>query len=369
MERWIVRYSDIVSPMRMNRELNRILHSIVTLVTIGAIGAFSISSCKKDVATPPPSDTGPHKQFSWSTDTISFPGSVQTSMQSIYGTGADNIYIVGHNEVKAGRIFHYNGTAWDPVGLDHLAGEFSAIGGSSSTDIWIAGAELYYDPITRILLDSSMIVHYDGSNWNKSSIPKGTGLNCISVLSRSHILAGSRTGSIFRFDGTQWTKYDLGENLFISSIVCMSPSTGYCIANQEDWSPPNDSLAYFLYEYSGSGWSVIDSVSLTPGAPPPRFGNKLTVCNGELYSGGPNIYRYSHSTWESVFSGNVAQFWKGPDNDMVVAGDGVYYFNGTIWNQVAQTQPMYALGIYASADDLFIVGNDNWKSIVIHGKK
>ncbi len=38
-------------------------------------------------------------------------------MQSMYGTSGNNVFVVGHCEVSGGRMYHYDGTRWQPVNL------------------------------------------------------------------------------------------------------------------------------------------------------------------------------------------------------------------------------------------------------------
>ncbi len=61
---------------------------------------FFAISCN---TTEPPAEEGPKtgkRDYVWSSDTLLYPNSFQTTMRSIYGTASNNDYIVGHKDLN-----------------------------------------------------------------------------------------------------------------------------------------------------------------------------------------------------------------------------------------------------------------------------
>ncbi len=48
----------------------------------------------------------------WEVDTISYPGSFQTIMNTIWGSTINDIWIAGHNNRGFGKTFHFDGKEW-----------------------------------------------------------------------------------------------------------------------------------------------------------------------------------------------------------------------------------------------------------------
>jgi hypothetical protein len=338
---------------------------LLLLVSTALLGSHL--SCKKP--TEPINQFKPGKRdYVWTIDTLSHPQSLVTAMRSMYGTSSTDVFVVGHCEVAAGRMWHYDGASWVPVNLSHITGALEAIDGSGPSDIWVAGAELYLDPNSGRIFDSSLVARYDGANWNKVTIPKSTGLRCISVFSPTSVWAGSSTGTVLRFDGNGWTKYELGEAFFIVSIAAVSQTEAFVVANREDRAPPLDSAGFFVFRFSGTGWTAIDTAMRTPGSPPRHFGLQLSAWDGVLYSLSPNIYRYAGSGWQTVLVAEVARMWKSGPNNIFAVGRRVFHYNGIDWIEFAQLYPVFGHGCFTDGNEAFIVGNDHARTFVLHGR-
>ncbi len=111
------------------------------------------------------------RSFTWTVDTLAYPDSYQTTMLSIWGSSPSDVYVVGHNERGFGKMYHFDGNEWTDVGLNpvqggHIVGPITleAIHGFAADDIWAVGEKRYTNPNPPpILLDSSLVIHYDGS--------------------------------------------------------------------------------------------------------------------------------------------------------------------------------------------------------------
>ena len=138
-------------------------------------------TCRKsspvEPAEPPPKDP---RTYTWTVDTLSHPGSYQTEMLDIWGSSSTDVYTVGHNDQNSGLIWHFNGSGWSDIKLSTSQGgsipgriDLRAIQGFSSNDIWAVGMRIHqvsFSPPEKFL-DSSLILHFDGVNWNEVRLP------------------------------------------------------------------------------------------------------------------------------------------------------------------------------------------------------
>ncbi len=67
-------------------------------------------ACKKDSPEEPPKEIPKDpRTYTWTVDTIAYPGSFQTTMRAIWGSAPNDVYVVGHNERGGlGKMFHYD---------------------------------------------------------------------------------------------------------------------------------------------------------------------------------------------------------------------------------------------------------------------
>ncbi len=141
-----------------------------------------LTGCKKGDT---PTNVEPVKDprtFQWSPDTIAYPESYQTLMTDIWGNSSSNVYAVGHNSQNRGVMWHYDGNKWDNIRLISDEGgqinasiELQAIYGFNGTDIYAVGTRIFgYNPNPPpTFLDSSLIIHFDGTSWKEEKIPRG----------------------------------------------------------------------------------------------------------------------------------------------------------------------------------------------------
>lgn len=66
-------------------------------------------SCKEKIVGPEFKDP---RTYTWIIDTLAYPGSFQTSMQDIWGSSPNDVYVVGHNDRGFGKMFHFDGKQW-----------------------------------------------------------------------------------------------------------------------------------------------------------------------------------------------------------------------------------------------------------------
>jgi hypothetical protein len=156
------------------------------------------------------------------------------NFQAVWGTAADDVVVAGCGFFANG-VFHWDGTAWSPMGA---TGDFDVCGiwGFSSEDIWVAGVEasLYhwngtawtwinpgggYPSLDEAWGTSSqnmyfvgingLIRHWDGEAWSEFFARDAAGRSFLAVwgVSDSDIYAAGQEGLLYRFDGSQWKRW------------------------------------------------------------------------------------------------------------------------------------------------------------------
>jgi hypothetical protein len=343
-------------------------------------------SCKKDdgncTTCPPP--TKDPRTYSWTVDTISYPGSFQTTMRSIYATGPDNVYIVGHNDNPGTpTMFHYNGSQWTTTSFHVTAGggisgamSLSRVHGFGASDIWVAGERIYQ--IGNTFSDSSFLMHFDGTRWTETMIAGGRGrvLQSLWGATPNDIWAGG-VNTLLHYDGVQWSHFPIeipDQGIQFLSIAGLSRNDVYMTGSRRDASGNNDTVAFLLYRYDGVAWARTDSSIQVLGIPSPKFGVLLYAVNGTLYSVADGVYRKTIEGWTQTYRGisTIVSLAGTAETRMFAAGTQtqILYFNGTDW----YSYPTFPAGnvdfysVWTNSDNVFVVGNDGSTTFVARGK-
>ena len=345
--------------------------------------------CKKDnvVDTKPVKDP---RTYSWTADTLGYPGSYQTLMNDIWGSSHNDVYIVGHNSQNRGLMWHYDGNSWTNVRLITSEGgqidgaiDLTAIYGFSNTDIYAVGSRIVgYNPNPPpTFIDSSLIIHYDGSTWRRVNIYNGRLLGDIYGSSSNNIWAGGWEKKAFHYDGSKWEIDSINiiipERFFfqISSIGSYN-SNIYLIGNSTN-NTTAESITYFFKRVNNI-WVMQDSFSNFGGTN--RFGWRLNQSSlPDLYSNGyGGIYKYNNTSWSNFFNTEdpISFMWGTSSNNIFATSMGgrAYHYNGTDWKQIEQLNDpkidYYA--VWTDGTEAFVVGHiyDGvyMKTIVWHGK-
>lgn len=332
--------------------------------------------CDQPATQPEPIKLG-KRDYVWNTDTLMYPNSYQTNMRSIFGTSVNNVYVCGHNDQNRGMMYHFDGNRWSPVALTYSEGgpiqrgmDLNAMHGSGTNDIWAVGEEDYLSSGETGIIDSSLVIHHDGVQWKYCEIPdRGRALFCVHALSPSSVWAAGGGGLIFNWNGKGWTKYQVGKQYFIGSITALSENEAYAFGHVSDDVVPVDSAGSFLFQFVGTNWKVIDSVMSTPGAPIAHLGIELYSAQGYLYTASPNVYRKDGSRWIKLVDAQVGHMWQSASNNIVAVGRTAWHFNGLDWKEFASFDPSFLwFNCYTDGNEVFIVGNNNYTTIIKHGK-
>jgi hypothetical protein len=335
-----------------------------------------ISCSDNTIDVKPPKDP---RTYSWSADTLWYSGTSQTLIYDIWGSSSKDVYFVGHSSRFDGNMWHYDGNTYSPVILS-APYEFTSIYGFSSTDIYAAGERIIgYNPNPPpTFIDSSLIIHYDGTAWRKVNVYNGSSLRDINGSSASNIIAGGRYNTLYSFNGGAWQKDSIniqvpvGQSFHIESVN-LGASVSYLVGYRsfEDMSD----LTYYFFERVNSVWTKIDSTSFA------KFGEELFRSpSGTLYSVGQGgVYKYVEHSWTNILnitSAYIYGIWGTSDTNIFIAGNfgSVYHFNGTDWQRIEalnDSQTDY-WAVWTDGTEAFVAGSifadGVQKTIVWHGK-
>jgi hypothetical protein len=163
---------------------------------------LSTCGCEKNPADSKEVSKDP-RQYTWSVDTLAYPGSFQTSMRDIWGSSPKDVYVVGHNSQAFGKMYHFDSKTWNSVRITVLEGgtiggviTLSGIYGFAANDIWAVGDRSYDNPKPPPnFIDSSLVIHYDGKKWTEVNIrPRRRLLQAFGVLHLTIFLQSAAMG-------------------------------------------------------------------------------------------------------------------------------------------------------------------------------
>jgi hypothetical protein len=342
--------------------------------------------CKDDPPIPP--DNTPQlgkRNYTWTMDTIAYPGSLQTLMSDIWGSSPNDVYIVGHNESPPGpgTMYRYDGIKWSVVNFHKASGgtiegamSLSGIYSFSKNDVWAVGNRLYDNPNRPPnFLDSSLIIHYNGINWHEHKIEGGRGLLTVWGTDSNNVWVGGLYGTLYHFDGTTFQKQSYRTDLSIATITGVNPQNVYIRAYLQG--QPIDS--YFLLEkFNGVQWTLMDSTKPYPYTA--HFGTSYVwpVDTSTIYTAGEGgVFKKTAAGWEKVLdigSEILASIRGNKGNNLFAVGRGmIYHFNGEDWYKYNQflDQNIIWIKTWTDGNEVFIVGQTitgTDKTIVLHGK-
>jgi len=356
---------------------------IFLLVSL-ALVIFLGLECKKKPTENDDDDKPGRRDYTWTIDTLSYPGSLQTTMYDMYAVNAKNIYVVGHNDQNRGHMYHYDGNTWKPVGLHtseggQISGAISifAIYGFGANDIWAVGSRSFSNPTPPpIWYDSSLIIHFDGNQWSEVSIVRGKGtLQGIWGSSANDVWAGGVYGTLYHYNGIVWTKIDADTSLWFLTFGGKANEQYALAYNRKDTAGYLATIHYLL-SYQETSWTIIDYFAELSYAQW-TFGHySIRYMENEFYSAGYGVFKKKNNSWNTLFdSGNntfLDVFGTRKKNIFAVGIYGiVYHYNGTDWKKI---QELYNVSLsyfssgWTNEKEVFILASDNYKTYIYHGK-
>src|SRR3990172_3789508 len=98
---------------------------------------FIITGCKKRDGVIDVQPVKDPRTYTWTADTLYYPGNFQTIMYDIWGSSPNDVYAVGWSSGSRNAVmWHYDGSKWINVLLPFESFTLNSIYGFSSTDIY-----------------------------------------------------------------------------------------------------------------------------------------------------------------------------------------------------------------------------------------
>ena len=328
------------------------------------------------------------RNYTWTIDTLYYPGSLQTMLNSIWGSSSNNIYAVGHSDEARGQIWHFDGKQWTSMNIFMgFAYTPYVIFGFSPNDIWIAGERIYdnYNPPPNFI-DSSFIMHFDGSSWKRIYAYGGKLIETIWGRAPNDIWFGGLNGTLFHWDGTSIRRDTLPIYIPLNADPYYNFHSIYGLPTGEIYflvSAPLPQTRMYLFMRRQNNWSVIDSNLLG------WVRNRLWVRDNEnIYETGEDgFFKWNGNGWDNLlgqFNGTTIPLAALSDDNIFIAGlyypepgkiNGlVYHYNGKDFYSFEKLKlyDVSFLGSWWNGTDVFIVGYTHkfpQKTIILHGKE
>ena len=357
----------------------------IRMFTLMAAFLFTILFQYCNHSTAPTLDKDP-REYTWTIDTLYYPGSLQTMLKSIWGSSPNNIYAVGHSDELQGQIWHFDGKQWTSIYIFMgFAYTPYAIFGFSPNDIWVAGERIYdnYNPPPNFI-DSSFIMHYDGSSWKRVPAYGGRIIETIWGRASNDIWFGGINGTLFHWNGTSIRRdtlpisLQLNENYFYNFPAIFGFTSGetYFLI-----SASLSQIQMYLLKHQQNNWSVVDSNLWG------YYRRGIWVSEkGNIYeTGGGGFFKWNGRNWEDIlgqFNGITVPLAAKSEDNMFIAGWSypepgkvtglVYHYNGKDFYSFDNLKlaDVTLLGAWWNGTDIFIVGYTQkypQKTIILHG--
>ncbi len=208
----------------------------------------------------------------------------QPSGQSLYGIGGtsdSDIWVAG----DGGVIAHYNGTLWDIQYAGPETTQYFAIGTQKPGDVWVAGQDS----------GQNSVVHFDGTQW-KSSYPfAGSTFTAFSHGSGPRLFAVTDQ-NILELSGGTWVATDTSEG-----AVFGSPVDVWVAPSGEAWTIMAGAELLHL-PAGGSHWSLLPPVAPSQSVGLAIAGAGSAPCafyTGRFAGSGLGFLGYDGTSWKA----------------------------------------------------------------------
>lgn len=153
-----------------------------------------------------------------------------------------------------GIILRWNGDAWsESVNLPYRV--LKAVSMVSANDGWAVGYYCYFSG-TPPSSGNSVILHWNGSNWNYVDSPTYQTLNSVDMVSTTDGWAVSDGGAILRWDGSHWSNVSSPTSCALRSVSMVSSNDGWIVGGGGYGCPSQPSI---ILHWNGSVWSEVPS--------------------------------------------------------------------------------------------------------------
>lgn len=267
----------------------------------------------------------------------------QVTFSAVWGSSPTDVWLAG----EAGSLLHWNGASWS-VAVSGTESALRALSGTSAKNVWAAG------------LDGTLL-HFDGSSWsakqtNGKSWSFATGPNerpIYALLALPKMLWAGGAGTR-AFDGTTWTEPHHGSHLPTMAVWGLDASSLWEVG-----------LQGMINRWDGHHWQRVG------GELGPNFFGVWGSAANDIWIVG-SAGTIAHSSGEkpaTVASGttndlHAVRGFSAEDVWAVGAQGTILHWQGSVWVPFSSPSPNALLGIWgSSARDVWLVGENG---VVLH---
>jgi cysteine-rich repeat protein len=236
--------------------------------------------------------------ISWTTMT----SNATEDLKAIWGTDKNNIYVVGNN----GVILYYNGVSWNPMNSNSTE-TLRGVWGADASNVYAVGYQ-------------STILHYDGNSWNSMNSGTTESFHGVWGTDASNVYAVGNNGKIVHYDGISWT-IDSTSTEALYGVWGSDASNIYVVGMQST-----------ILHYDGISWNTIDSNTFQglKGVWGDHYGNMYTAGVYELilHWNGNDLLTMKHNL-ENSTSTTYLSIWGDLNNIYFLKSNEIHKYKGT----------------------------------------
>lgn len=332
------------------------------------------------------------REFTWTADTLFYPGSSQTEMDDIWASSPRNIYLCGHNSAFMATLWHYQGAEWNRVDLfshiesgPHILNEIHGFPGPENYGVWVAGERVVPTDEGQLRGRKTMILYNDGQTWQEMDIKLDGRILSVHGDRFDNVWFGGDNGRVFHWDGTNWTSDVISISGFegleyeINKVRVFEGETFLQVRVEDD---ANHRITYFFMRGIIGGWEILDEMQTQIGNTTYHWGRSEIYSTdwGSIYSCHWQFYEWTNQ-WdllidESNFRSSIDDIMGSSSTSIFLVGWGglATHWNGVnlVTISVLDDVNMTYKGVWCFKDEAFIFGykntGDGEKTIIYHGQ-
>lgn len=343
---------------------------ICAIISFGLI-LNSCNTTEPQIKNDPPNS----RDYTWTIDTIQ-SGSMQTYMNSVWGSSSNNVWISGYDADNSKCIYFFDGTRWSSVNYPptYFVKHFYAVKGSGTNNVFFVGAASYYNPSPPPnFLDSALVLQYTNGNWIYHSIHNSSELNALYLINENEIWAGGSNGNLLRYQGISWEHYNVeNEDVLINCIAALNDDNVYASGHYEKYIVGQGTyLADYLYRFNGSQWNLIDSNIISSNYNRQAYPTLIRNINGSIFGSSDfGFVKMVGDTWQVIKPDIYGQFNGTSENNIFLANQdfGVLHYNGKDWYRFDELPWLRYYDVEVFSDAVFLLASDGYTSYIVRGK-
>lgn len=328
-----------------------------------------------DMATPPP-DMGtppplgpracPSANFCWEN-----PLPQPRTLSGIWGTGANDIWAVGHY----GVVLHWNGTSWlqIPTGI---TSELQAVWGRSANEVWVVGdyGKILFWNGTRFVAQTSgtserlqavwgssaavwaagtsgTMLKWDGASW--SAVPTGISENLHGLWgsAANDVWAVGTYGYACHYGGTSWTCGREFGSYAALAVTGTSKNNAWAVTNSNQ-----------IFRWNGTSWTAT-----VPSGAPSALAAVFAIDATNVWAAGTTGagLSYNGTMWSPtrVANDTVYGLWGSAANNLYAVGAAgeINRFDGTSWKQQSEGWTAQVTAMWGTSErDIWVFTSDRY---------